>query len=484
MNRSVNTTSALAAFTFAVLAALAAGSARADVTCTVSGPGAGGATVQKCALNTMTGKWEIELVATDDTAWVQFEIVADDFDAIDYIRVWAENDNQQVRLVVRGDPDPEYLASVDEISTWAEDGVVVLDLLRTGGDVGVIDVHWISDAEIGGDLTGWVTARLNFVTINGIGLLRVSGDLLGPVDAAGGIIGSIRVEGDVGTSTASVSIEMDELEEVLVGGKAFMDIRACAKCFPPLLVKRVRVEGGDFVGTIFTETLGSGATGDGIFVAGDVDTGFSEWNIGTFMNADIEILGSFDGIIRLPSQGLERQVVINGADDGGTWDGDIIVATTTLDPVPFYEQTGLGGGAVGLVPFGLHRWESVPAYDGANWPTTSQSHPTIKLVHYGPVAWGSGAKPFEVFESVGDHCTTEFCFHGDFIDVTDDWNLVGGTGRELIVEPDSGATGVREGWHYHIRPVRSGSDTLFCNQIQAQNVPVANYGDYIIYRPD
>jgi len=270
---------------------------------------------------------------------------------------------------------------------------------------------------------------------------------------------------------------------------------------------RVETRSGDLVGAVEVGSLtGSGTGTPGLYIAGDVGG-----NIDVLYNfhsqAAIDIDGSFLGgntlyigdflpqansiriwedllgdIDIIDSDGLKGQIIVNSADVGGEWLGEVTVGTVTLGPDPFYNQTGLGGGAVGEVAFGLHRYESDPPYVNGDWPDVFESHPTITLVHYGPVAWGSGAKPFKVYESVDDHCTA--CFHGNLYDVTDDWNVVGGTGRELIIEPDSGATGVQVDYHYHIRPVRSGSNMLFCDGIAAQDVPVADYEDYIIYRPN
>ncbi len=68
--------------------------------------------------------------------------------------------------------------------------------------------------------------------------------------------------------------------------------------------------------------------------------------------------------IRVPSGGLRGQVVVNAPNtDPLSWLGNVVVGTTTLGPVPAYgsTSTALGGGAVGLAPYRIHRADSFPA---------------------------------------------------------------------------------------------------------------------------
>lgn len=107
---------------------------------------------------------------------------------------------------------------------------------------------------------------------------------------------------------------------------------------------------------------------------------------GTTINISGSLAGS-NAFVQLPNQSrLGGQIIINSKDGlpantpNGTWTAPVYVgngsvqnpAYIELSPLPHYEQKSadLGGGAVGLVPFGLYRADSTKAMLDENIPLT------------------------------------------------------------------------------------------------------------------
>jgi hypothetical protein len=90
------------------------------------------------------------------------------------------------------------------------------------------------------------------------------------------------------------------------------------------------------------------------------------------------------------SAGLLGQIDINRGNTTGTWGGTVTVGSTSLT-VPGYTNTAasLGGGAAGLVPFGLHD-ESCAPVNGGHAIATGGNAPVVRLRHYGPLTWTTG----------------------------------------------------------------------------------------------
>ncbi len=85
---------------------------------------------------------------------------------------------------------------------------------------------------------------------------------------------------------------------------------------------------------------------------------------------------SLIGSIALPASGLAGQIIINANDNGGDWDGNVVIGSgggaITLGPgqSPPYQSphyaalpSALGGGSVGLAPFGLHAEACTPPHN-------------------------------------------------------------------------------------------------------------------------
>lgn len=102
--------------------------------------------------------------------------------------------------------------------------------------------------------------------------------------------------------------------------------------------------------------------------------------------------------------GLKGQVMVNAQNGNPAtypWLGDVTVGSTLLDPgatgsTPYYPtlSSTLGGGAVGLVPFNLHKQDCLPIHDAGacSYPSRvwtscggGAARDTLILRHYGPI---------------------------------------------------------------------------------------------------
>lgn len=307
-------------------------------------------------------------------------------------------------------------------------------------------------------------------------IVTTAGDFTGSVDAYNifeGSPGSYGGPGDpeidiAGDLDASFTVNLGIVVPVTVGGSVNGDWTLGGN-----LADFINVA-GDLNADVSADRIGSGATFR-VSVGGDVSSGASITS-STDLTASttLAIGGSLLGPISLGSGGLKGQIIVNSDNDGGAWSGDVTVGSTTLSPAGAYTQTGLGGGAVGLAPFDLHKQDCDPPYSGSTPPTVSSSTIDIDLVHYGPIKHDGTGKPFKV-EKYEGHCTPP-CIEPD-ADVTDDWSLTDISGRIMTI---SGP--LEAGHHWHVYPMTTGTDMLKCDGLDAAgDVPVASYA-YIIYR--
>ena len=293
----------------------------------------------------------------------------------------------------------------------------------------------------------------------------VGGHLLGDVTSQESIA-SLQVTGDIGSSTNTVSITAGDQIREIIAGTIWANIESVAR--DPIEV--FRTTDGDFNGSLTIGDAGS-ASGTGVEIARDVN---AEVTIDGDVVKPIRIRRSLIGDIDIDGA-LVDQVFINSADDSGSWSGDIFVGSTTLSPKGAYTQTGLGGGAVGLAPFDLHKQDCDPPYSGSTWPTTTSATLDIDLVHYGPIEHDGAGAPFLVFRYPGAHCDIPNC-EGGTNDMAN-WSLDSISGRTMTV-----SASLDEDYHYHVTPVRTGSNMLKCDGLDATgDVPVKDY-TYVIYR--
>ena len=165
--------------------------------------------------------------------------------------------------------------------------------------------------------------------------------------------------------------------------------------------------------------------------------------------ATVDIFRHLTGpIIIQNSSGLKGQIIVNSGDVGGDWTGNVTVGATTLSPEPLYTQTGLGGGAVGLVAFDCHYEDCVPdatsSMPGVLGSSSTNVAFYVTLTHYGPVTWTSDM-PIEVL-----FCSNDPICDAD-IDVTGNFKVTSSKEQRFIVVEPVGGDDPGSG-EYHLSP--------------------------------
>jgi len=260
-------------------------------------------------------------------------------------------------------------------------------------------------------------------------------------------------------------------------------------------LQRIETTTGNFVGAASTHALGAGASGTtGWSIAGDLDANVTVSDImyypisigGDLPSARTVKVGRYmssnsGGITVGTAQGLAGQVIINA--NGGTdgWYPTVKIGPIgnriTLGPfesqpyqAPHYQvvSSSLGGGAVGLAPFQLHKQDCNPP-SSTSLGLLGQGA-TIQLRHYGPVHWTSNLMPL----------TVEYYDFplGQWIDITYDFEAApGDTPRDVQI---TAITGLDFAYDvlYRIRPITalpgSGQTILKCSDVTG-TPPVASY---------
>jgi len=386
--------------------------------------------------DTATGKWTVEIDVTETGTCCGFFVFLDATSTVvieeliitgsgPYTTSW-------MHLVVRADNPSGSITSVESVNYIDPGfGLNPLDLVLT------IDLDDVGGTgRIGNGVDGTPTT-IEAHRINRIKARSIEASI---VTFAGGDINEIDINGDIGKTASHATINSGGDIIDIKAKNIYADIDAVDN------VESIRafgsgsdtVEATDGVidGSIDCDTMNNGL---GIRVWGDLDADVTvaDEMVGTTARMFVgrELAGNVD--IGASGVGV-RGITIGWMPSAtGGWSGDISVGGVALTPKGDYTQTGLGGGAVGLVPYGLHKQDCVPAYVGSTWPTEDyvldctkspldEQPVSVTLRHYGVVENSivpSGEKPFEVFWSTGNHCVGT-CIHGTLNDVTDDWDLV------------------------------------------------------------
>ncbi|MFM9995024.1 MAG: hypothetical protein ACKVU4_04395 [Phycisphaerales bacterium] len=318
---------------------------------------------------------------------------------------------------------------------------------------------------------------------------HITGDLLGPTNV--GRIYRLDVDGVlVGGLSAAISPAAEELFRVFAGSTSIFGIGATSGTITRIDVQgtlagtiealdegigdiiagtlRATIKGGDFIrnievagaiatsagGPVLITTTEPGAPIETITAASinaDIEAGTStsrgnvtrvqaaSGNLAGSIKAlnltgtssgvpGIEVSGSLSSTVTLASGGLQRQIIVNGGNSGGTWTGGVTIGSTTLSGL-YYTNTSssLGGGSVGLAPFHLHDEDCTPpnGYSGA--PPGDNK---LRLRWYGPLSWSSG-DPVTVWYRVHPSQT--------WIEITADFifDINPNNPRELVLTPDT-----------------------------------------------
>lgn len=346
-----------------------------------------------------------------------------------------------------GNGSPAPLISAITAGGNLESGITVtrgsIELVRMDGSVtssGVISIvqdgATITRVQVAGNFAGQIIAASILTTEGGsIGTVDVTGDLSHTTPSQVRIrakngVGSIKAR----SISASITTNDDgngnlgrlETTGTVVNGETIVPgpFSANLRCYA---LDGVGPDQGIIINGDVTGELGCRAGGfqENITIKGSVtSTGSIRALSGGSMGANttIVIRDSMSGEIEMSTAAsLNRQIIINAANNTttpGTWTGpvkigpsgnQIILDDGATQPylAPYYAaiSSTLGGGAVGLVPYGLHKEDCSPPHapDGGcglqysmrTWPASLDggSRQTIVLRHYGPVLNDSGLSP-------------------------------------------------------------------------------------------
>lgn len=211
-----------------------------------------------------------------------------------------------------------------------------------------------------------------------IGIITVNGDMTGNVE--GDTIGRILVSGDIGI-TAVPGVDPGLKVEITADGD--LDRVEADNIHADIYVagdmEQVFVTGVGDGSTPGTDAVFQGSlrfrnmqNSSGIRVWGDLEANVTV--VGEMRGAAtrIAIGGNLEGNISVGNDGMSRGITIGWMPGStGSWNGNVTVAGQLLAPTPKYTQTVAGGGAIGVVPYGAHLFESNPPYDNSGPPSMS-----------------------------------------------------------------------------------------------------------------
>ncbi len=438
------------------------GMAHAVVTAPVSA--LANTTITNVGLN----RYQVDITVTGNAGAVVLEGDIDDH--ITQISINFPNSFLQIlNLAVRGENSLPGIAAVERIQQGGNfSSKTIITQFDIAGDLGVpggvtdrVDVHTIQSMNIGGDLRADVRADLGSGT-RLIDNLVVDGSILGGhVRVQGGNLNSLTVAGDIVGDASS-----DPSEVIATGTIGFVQ---AASMNEVLIGDSNAISGNSTVGTVecsgnfFSTTPMTMVSLDSLRVDGDYDADITiQQPLDT--TDRIRVGGSFaaSGFIRLPASGLQGQIIINGEDVAGTWDGTVTVGATSLSSPNYANTSGsLGGGAAGEVPFDLHNEDCEPV-DGAVISSTAAKPSVISLRHYGPIEFDVGATPIRM-ERQQQECTNP----ANWADVTSDFTFAVGANPNILEATPVSQANFLCGYRYRAvhNPAPTGNDRLRCTQI-------------------
>jgi hypothetical protein len=360
-------------------------------------------------------------VAGSGTGAVQMVIGAGAFNFTTAIGVGACNNlggiataRQNVGLYGRIKGNLTGAVEVDQLWRFAVDGSIQKNISSIGG-------AFFIDA-------GSVASGANLVQLSGsMGQIACAGTLGGSLNSSGGV-------STLGTGTLSGSVIASGTIGSLNVTASLTGALSAARLNNALIV-------GDLSGDV---SVASGLlSGDVLLVGGSL---------------------SSTGSITMPASGLGGQITINNANSTGTWSGVVTVGTTNLTAAGYTDTaSSLGGGAVGLAPFGLHDESCSPVNGGS---VGAQSSGPFSARHYGPVKFtGAGAPALVERRVTGTSWTNQTAGFTFAVTGSGEWSLTG--------TPVSGYQ-YQNGYEYRVTPIRTGSDKLFCSGVSG-DPPVAEY---------
>ncbi|MEL7472293.1 MAG: GC-type dockerin domain-anchored protein [Planctomycetota bacterium] len=374
----------------------------------------------------------------------------------------------------------------------------------------------IGNVEVIPDLASGFDGRLLGTVMAGGSITRVECGVFGGENGSGGVIqagaGIVVVEcgGDFGVTSvagssawefvpATIEYGLGQLQELDVGGDFNANIEGDSNLGLTTIAGSVYNKLGDASApeTPATWTIGT-EVGDpsafllNITIDGDLHANVSGSRTGLFaVGADLTgSLELYDGLNSNPlvgqvvvggsltsgseiiiandptdpfDFGLIGQVIINEADTGGAWGGqvrltgdapanDVVLTSPTYPDLP----STIGGGSVGLVPFSIHREACSPA-EGATYDAAVGGPLTEAVVRmYGPVEAAPGAGAGDLFSVECRAASSDD--EDDYVDVSSMFETVidpSGTDPNVVeVRPISMAF-FEPGVNYRLTPTAS-----------------------------
>lgn len=385
------------------------------------------------------------------------------------------------------------IKSVVADSIWAD-----IDSTQNGGSENI----WYVKARTGayyGSVKAYRIESPNPASVSG---LSVAGDLNANVTTLSHLREPIVVGGSVPAST-TIDIGVQVLTREAITGDSGSVVVA-----------------GDFAGTLLVgdklygnvSFSGSLASTGVIRIANDVFTGTSS---GHTYSGSMTFGGSCAGLVRIggslsgpitcsTNSGLTGQVVINAANASGSWTNtanslvtlkDNTGASVVLAPnqppprtAPYYEvaSSGLGGGAIGLVPYHLYQVDCDPPYAAEPGGTlldsqfnhrnplgSGSNNRSVVLRFYGPVYKPTSASPVKL----------EYLWQGDWIDRTGSANIdcedsSSSTLRTISIYGGTASQAFYKG-EYRVSLIETSETRLRCAQTTAASPPVVpSFGYY------
>jgi len=230
----------------------------------------------------------------------------------------------------------------------------------TTGSSFVGSISAVNFAAVGGGATGIVIGN------ECRGDITLSGGILLPLTISGALRGTLQAE----SSSTNTSIVIGSIPATGVNGGTITVNGDVAG----------RMEfGGVGSGNILMNVTVNGELSGEIVSTGSLTSGDTITIIDGITATGLLSLGdSLIGNIVLPALGLAGQVIINANDNGGVWSGSVILGTgggggaitLNTNQAPMYDAphynalpSVLGGGSIGLAPFGLHGTACTPPHD-------------------------------------------------------------------------------------------------------------------------
>lgn len=209
--------------TVTLLLAAFATAARATVTVGISPATGNSATVTLVS----TGLYDVALTCNNNTNVTTFTVTGATTDSIRNLELNGSGGAQGVLLNVYGPTSGQSLTNVASIDMNSTPAQLVLVSLRASGDVGSIEVHSITSALIGDDVTGNITLpQFGAGGVSGVNALEIGDDLLGSIQVDASYILNVIVGGDIGSPGTPVNILARDGIGQIIAQSIYADINA------------------------------------------------------------------------------------------------------------------------------------------------------------------------------------------------------------------------------------------------------------------